>query len=119
MAKLICPHCGRNLPIPDHGGVVMCDGCDQEFEPSRVRLRSASLPKRTAGWALIILGLLSLADSIARVLKPGFRDRDFAVRLVASLLIPSLVILGGLALKARKLEVETSPPDPGADSTAN
>jgi hypothetical protein len=119
VARLVCPHCGRNLPFPDHSGAVICDGCEQAFVPSKVHLRPASMPKRIAGWALLVVGLLLLVSAISAALKEDFRDRDFAMKLVGVFLQPAIAIFAGLNLKAGKLAVETSPSEPEADSTVS
>lgn len=111
VAKLICPYCGRHQPIPAQAGVVACDGCERRFDPAKVRFQPASLPKRVAGWSLLVIGLLLLLGGISAALRHDSRDPDLPMRLVGTFLLPAVAILAGSALGRGRLVVDESRPD--------
>jgi hypothetical protein len=108
VAKHVCPHCGRKLPVPAQSGTVRCDGCEQSFDPSKVRLRPASMPKRIIGWALLVVGSLLLFGAVSAALRYDLRDHRTAVRLFGTFLLPAVAIFAGFSLKSSRLAVEES-----------
>ena len=60
MPNLECPYCGRSLSPPSQPGPVTCDGCEQQFDPGKVRVQPPSVPREAAGWVLLVFGVVML-----------------------------------------------------------
>ena len=108
MAKLVCPYCGRALPLPSDGGPVTCDGCNQPFDPAKVHFQPAAYQKRMAGWLLLAVGVLSLLVAVSETLKLDFHNRDIVPSLVGTYLLPAIFLSAGVVLKRGKLVVGDS-----------
>jgi hypothetical protein len=54
--KLDCPLCGRRLVQPGSPGIVICDGCEGEFDPKHLVYRFPSVFKQVLGWVIVFAG---------------------------------------------------------------
>ena len=113
--KLQCPYCGRKLPAPSQAGLVKCDGCKCPFDPSKLRYRPASFPRRVAGWVLLAVGAYLLLSGLSAALKYDYRAPVIAIvmRLLGTFLLPAFTIAAGAALKRGKMVLDVSPSDAG------
>jgi hypothetical protein len=68
------------------------------------------VPKRVIGWALLVVGSLLLVSAVSVALRSDFRDRDIAMKLVGTFLVPAVAIFAGLALKSGKVTVDDASP---------
>ena len=106
MPSLECPYCGRSLSPPSQPGAVICDGCEQYFDPGKVRVQPPSVPREAAGWVLLVFGIVMLAPAIIAMFLANSHDRDLPMRIFGMLLIPGVLIFTGLALKRGKTVVD-------------
>src|SRR6516165_8814322 len=106
--KLQCPYCGRKLPAPSQAGLVKCDGCRCPFDPSKLRYRPASLPRRVAGWVLLAVGILLLLSGLSAARTYNYRDPVIITRLLGTFLLPAFTIAAGAALKRGKTVLDVS-----------
>jgi hypothetical protein len=111
MPSLECPYCGRSLSRPSQPGPVVCDGCEQQFDPGKVRVQPASVPKEAAGWVLLVFGVVMLAPAVIVICLANLHDRDLPMRIFGMLLIPAVLIFTGLALKRGKTVVDDASTD--------
>jgi hypothetical protein len=105
MPKLECPYCGRNLKPPPEAGIVTCAGCEQQFEPGKVRTKPPSVGRAAIGWVLFVFGIVLLVPAVTAALRSNFHDRDLPIRLLGIFLIPAVLTFTGLALKRGRTAV--------------
>ena len=106
MPKLECPYCGRMLKPSLEAGIVTCDGCEQQFEPARVRIKPPSIAREAGGWVFLVFGIVMLVPAVTVALRIDFHARDVPFRLFGMFLIPAVLIFAGLALKRGKAAVD-------------
>lgn len=116
MAKVVCPYCSRMLTVESQTAPATCDGCERQFDPTKVRFERATLKKRLAGWFLIAVGMLSLLGGLSEAIRYDFQDYDIVMTLIFTFLPPIIAIFVGLSLKRGSLVVEGKPPDPDLNS---
>ncbi|OJW09439.1 MAG: hypothetical protein BGO49_12955 [Planctomycetales bacterium 71-10] len=115
MASTLCPNCGRKLFPVDPGAPMTCDGCSHAFDPTRVRWRAPSPPRRLFGWFLILVAVLTAIRSIPQAMIDFNREGGVA-SIVGMYLVPYLIFLAGRALSRSRLVEDPAPG--GAEATS-
>jgi hypothetical protein len=117
--KRQCPACGRLQRVPDAAEDFICDGCGGQGIPDSVRRVPPRLGRRLLAAAMMLLGAyvgFSFVNDIVR--RPPDENWVVTRDRFVSLVIPALLIIGGVTLARGQRELvspelspDQGPPD--------